>query len=89
MLTLSSNVEGTVRLGIDMTPLGRRAGALQISVGTLLADINDGMGVMDVEAGSGDDIEITLRNGTRLPVSFDGDLTLGDVIATLTVPRQA
>ncbi len=26
MLTLSSNVEGTMRLGIDMSPLGRRAG---------------------------------------------------------------
>ena len=83
MVTLTPSVQGTFRLGIDMRPLGAGDEALAITPATLLSDLNNGMGILDVDAGSGDDVEITLRDGTVVQVRFDGESNLADVLDAL------
>lgn len=75
-ISLTPTMTGLFRLGFDMRPLGAGDAAIQIDTSTTL----DSLGVT---IDSGDDVEISLRDGSVLRVNFDGATDLGDVIDAL------
>ncbi len=82
-VTLTTDLDIEFLLGIDLKPLGIGSGSITISDSTLLADLNQGMGILDIDVGSGDDAEMTLRDGSVHRTAFDGLSTLGEVITQL------
>ncbi|KAA1258981.1 Bifunctional hemolysin/adenylate cyclase precursor [Rubripirellula obstinata] len=82
--TLSPSVFGEFVLGIDLTPIGAGSEAIDIDGSTLLSELNDGMGVQDINDNN-PDIVITQRDGTSHVITFDGVTTVDDVIAAINV----
>lgn len=84
-VTLTTDLDIEFLLGIDLKPLGTGPNSITLADTTLLADLNQGMGILDIESGSGEDLEIALRDGSLHRVSFDGLTTIGEVLSILNL----
>lgn len=77
-VTLTPLIEGRFRLGVDMRPLGAGDSATLIDRRTTLESIG-------VTVDAGDDVEISLREGSSVRVSFDGAADLGDIVDAINI----
>ena len=79
-IAVTANANVGLNLGIDLTPVGE---GFVLEDATLLSSLNGGLGV---ETEVGNDIQITLRNGTVHNFDLSGATSIGDVLDTLQVP---
>ncbi|MEX2187238.1 MAG: LamG-like jellyroll fold domain-containing protein [Pirellulales bacterium] len=75
---LSATVEATLENNgrITLTTVGASIRSLQVTGGAAL-------GFLSAQSGDRGDVRISLRDGTTFTASFDGDSTVGDVLAGL------
>ncbi len=76
-VTVETTVTGDFRLGLDFNPFG---GNFTLLPTTPLEDLNGGRGV---QMKAGDDLRITLSDGSTRALDLDGKTNVGDVLTAL------